>query len=87
MRRLPCSSGMPIYSVRTNGERRSGKYRNGDACGVMNKSLPRWCLEGRYQTKNGQNADKSKKAAYLVGPKFMIALVAGGGFEPPTFGL
>jgi hypothetical protein len=54
---------------------------------VMNKSLPRWCLEGRYQTKNGQNADKSKKAAYLVGPKFMIALVAGGGFEPPTFGL
>jgi hypothetical protein len=76
MRRLPCSSGMPIYSVRTNGERRSGKYRNGDACGV-----------GRYQTKNGQNADKSKKAAYLVGPKSMIALVAGGGFEPPTFGL
>jgi hypothetical protein len=30
----------------------------------------------------------SKKGNPVLGsPKFMISLVAGGGFEPPTFGL
>ena len=35
----------------------------------------------------GQNADKNKKRRIIGASKSMMALVAGGGFEPPTFGL
>ncbi len=37
----------------------------------------------RRRTKHGQ----IEKAARLSGPKLLQRLVAGGGFEPPTFGL
>ena len=35
----------------------------------------------------GKNTDKSKKRRLAGASKSMISLVAGGGFEPPTFGL
>jgi hypothetical protein len=45
-------------------------------------------VDGRDSNKeHGQNTDKLERAALSGGPNFMISLVAGGGFEPPTFGL
>ena len=40
-----------------------------------------------FAGEHGQNTDKLKWAACLSGPKLLQILVAGGGFEPPTFGL
>jgi hypothetical protein len=36
---------------------------------------------------HGQITDKSKKRQMTGALKFLKRLVAGGGFEPPTFGL
>jgi hypothetical protein len=48
---------------------------------------PRRVHLGNSKSEHAQFTHKIERPLIASGRMFMIALVAGGGFEPPTFGL